>query len=711
MQPDREPPAFAPLLPRDPRAAFLWPVLLGTLVFFALGGAAILVPGHVAWLSHGDLAQSYLGWAFYRDSPWQWPPGANPAYGLEIASSVYYSDSIPLLAVCFKLLAPLLPAPFQYFGLWVLMCLVLQAWFAWKLAGLASRDLVFRSVVVLLLVTAPPMLNRLSGHLALVGHWPLLAGLYLCLRPDRRRQAAWWALLVACAMAIHAYLFVLVGVLWVTDLIRRYREDAALPARKAMLLKEGGLVVGAALLSGWLSGLFTVSGRGMRATGFGHYKMNLLAPFDGAGWSALGLHARTAAGEYEGFNYLGAGAIVLVALALVLTLGKGVRAQWKPRHTGLALMAVVLTALAMTHVIGLGGAQWSLPLPARLVDKLQALPVQATGRLFWAVYYLVVVAALFAVARALPRVWLRVVLVALLVLQVVDLYPGWSQVRANNRARAAMTLPGDLRSAFWDEAGGKYQNLRRIPTTFAGPGWEAAAFYAQRHGMATEIVQVARLDVKPFWALDQRKRAQLFAGAPEPDSLYLVNDSMVDTVRAALVRPRDALFRLQGRIVLAPDWGAALPPGATNLRSADAGPYRLPFRADLSQGSQARALLGADGERIDAEQIQIPMTGASVYLPTGGHAAAALQAQFELQDLTKVPTGATLRVLMDGQPMAQVSPDGQGRYSVSLRVPPGLGRAHFHKLDLQFESPSASKKQMRKWKVGLTALEVSLAGG
>ncbi|HEY0502918.1 MAG TPA: DUF6311 domain-containing protein [Lysobacter sp.] len=690
----------------------LWPLLLGALAFFALGGAGILAPGHVGWLAHGDLAQSYLGWAFYRDAPWAWPPGANLGYGLEIGSSVYYSDSIPLLAMFFKALDAVLPAPFQYFGLWVLLCLMLQAWFAWKLAGLASRDAWFRTAAVLLLVLAPPMLNRMGGHMALVGHWTLLAGLYLCLRPRQRAQWRAWALLVVVAMAMHAYLFVLVGVLWATDLARRWIDDRRghVARFRAAAWKEIAAVVAAALLSAWVSGLFMVSGRGMRAQGFGHYKMNLLAPFDGAGWSSLGLHFPQAAGEYEGFNYLGAGIIVLALLALVLALRKRATRPWTTRHTALLAMAVALTALSVTHVVGLGAMQGTLPLPAKLVDKLQGLPVQATGRVFWVVYYLIVVAALFALARTLRPWTLRLVLLGVLVLQFIDLQPGLANMRRLNLSRADMAPPAELRAPFWTQAAEKYRNLRRLPTKATAPGWEPVAFFAQQHGLGTDMVQVARLDVKPFWELEQRKRAQLLEGALDADSLYLLDERMLELARAARVDPRDALFRLDGRIVLAPDWGTTLPAGAQDLGRGGDGAYRLPYRADFRPGSQARSLLGADGERIDGGLPAIPMSGATLYLPAGDDPAVTLKARFELQAVAPAPMNARLRVLLDERELAQVAPDGEGRYRVEVGVPPARDAARFRRLDLKFDLPAAPDKQRRKWKVAVTALDVDRAG-
>ena len=87
-------------------------------------------------MSESDAATNYLGWTFYRDSGWTWPPAANPAYGMDIAGSILMADANPLLAMPFKLLSPLLPEPFQYFGWWLLACFLLQGLFA---QGIAAR--------------------------------------------------------------------------------------------------------------------------------------------------------------------------------------------------------------------------------------------------------------------------------------------------------------------------------------------------------------------------------------------------------------------------------------------------------------------------------------------------------------------------------------------------------------------------------------------
>ena len=100
-------------------------------------GVNPLIPSNIGWLLNKlDPAQHFLGWDFYRNSPWTLPVGLNPRFGLDLSSSIVYSDSIPLLAIPFKVFASFLPSPFQYFGLWVLVCFILQAWACWKLIEL-----------------------------------------------------------------------------------------------------------------------------------------------------------------------------------------------------------------------------------------------------------------------------------------------------------------------------------------------------------------------------------------------------------------------------------------------------------------------------------------------------------------------------------------------------------------------------------------------
>jgi hypothetical protein len=613
------------------------PVLLGLFAGVWVTGGAMLWPGQVAWLAHGDLAQSYLGWAFYRHAPWAWPPGANPAYGAGLHSSIYYSDSIPLLALLLKPLSAWLPEPFQYFGLWVLACFVLQAVFAWRLLGLAESRPLDRALGTMFFVLAPPMLNRLGGHMALVGQWMILAALWLNLRPSRRCQSAWWTALIAAAMIVHAYLFAMVAAVWVADVAQRQRDlqrVAPVGARDALRrwLPELVPVVAATCLAAWLAGFFMVSGHGMQAEGFGYYKMNLLAPFDGDGWSRFGLRLAQAPGEYEGFNYLGLGGIALVAVALLAAVLR--RGERPPRMipVPLVIVAALLAALAVTCNVGFGAWQWHMPLPQRWWAKLSHLSLQSTGRMFWVAYYLILLAALFAVSRRLRGPARTVLLLALLVLQLVDLYPGLSGMRATLLARARST-PASLHGTFWDAAGERYRTLRQLPLALMSPGWETLASYAQEHRMRTDAVQLARIDWPRFLSLYNHGQAALLDDRLDPDTLYVLDDGEVAVARMAIPAGGAALFRLDGRNVLAPGWSAALPAGAVDLRGFDRAksPFRWPFHDDLAAHGPGRRLLGEGWNSTAAGAVSTRGDHASLFVPVDGTAGQVARVELDLR--------------------------------------------------------------------------------
>ncbi|GLQ94723.1 DUF6311 domain-containing protein [Dyella acidisoli] len=677
------------------------PVLIGVVACLLITGSAMLAPGNVNWLTHGDLAQSYLGWAFYRHAPWGWPPGANSLYGAGLHTSVYYSDSIPLLAMLLKPWASWLPEPFQYFGLWVLACFVLQAWFAWRLLGLATQNPVVKALGVPFFVFAPPMLLRLGGHMALVGHWIVLAAVYLCLRPDRRRQALYWGLLLAVAITVHAYLFAMAGAIWLADVVQRFRvsgPDAA-NARIKTLLSELLSVVAVAVFAAWIAGLFMVSGHGAQAEGFGYYKMNVLAPFNGAGWSHLGLNFPEATGEYEGFNYFGLGGLVLILSAAVITMARR-RALRTRRIPGpLLWMALLLAIAAVTCNVGIGSLQWHMPLPEKWWAALSRVPLQSTGRLFWASYYVVLVASLFVLLQSCSVRWQIAVLFGAIVLQCLDIAPGFANLHATLAARARNDSVPGLHGAFWDTAGQRYTTLRVVP--LAKPsGWEQLAFYANSQRMGFDAVQLARIDMDKFHVLYNDQQTALLSGNLDTRTLYLLDDRELAVARA-IPASRAALFQLDGKNVLAPAWTAPLPSSAIDLRAtASTSPFNLPFQSDFTQTSHGR-LLVAEGWDATGEGVMSLDDRATLFVPDGSDTQRPLNVQINLH---RANTGKSMAMELeawsDGKRVGSCHMANDGCRTWVFEVPGVTGEGYFRKLELRPGTPTA------KLRIALDAISV-----
>jgi hypothetical protein len=184
--------------------------MLGAAVVLAVLGLAPLDPKNQGWLLAGPLGpdpvQLWLGWTYFRHAPWAIPPGANPDYGMELGTAIYFADAIPLLALLLKALRGVLDIP-QYAGPWLFVCGLLQGVLGWRLVGLATRTPLARACGAGLLAVQPMLINRTVGHIPLAGQWTVLAALFLALRDEHGvRQSAAWAALLAVTSLLHSYL-------------------------------------------------------------------------------------------------------------------------------------------------------------------------------------------------------------------------------------------------------------------------------------------------------------------------------------------------------------------------------------------------------------------------------------------------------------------------------------------------------------------------
>jgi hypothetical protein len=90
--------------------------LLVVLSFALLYGFDIVNVTNDSWLYNevGDMSQHYLGWLYYRKAPWSFPIGLQEGITYPYSFSVIYMDSIPIFALLFKMLSPVLPEVCQY---------------------------------------------------------------------------------------------------------------------------------------------------------------------------------------------------------------------------------------------------------------------------------------------------------------------------------------------------------------------------------------------------------------------------------------------------------------------------------------------------------------------------------------------------------------------------------------------------------------------
>ena len=530
------------------RLGWPWPLALGLLGFFLVVGPRALDPTNIAWLELGDPATYYLGWLFYRQAPWQFPIGLNPSYGLELGNAIFYADANTLAAFLFKPFSSLLPGTFQYLGIWSLVCFVLQAWFAWKLVGLLTGSRLIRLLGAGLFVFAPPMLWRLHGHYSLASHFLIIAALYLALKPGVERRRLAWAALLVCTAWVHAYLLAMVAAIWVADLgTRTARRHSPLRHSVPELL----LLTGLTGLACWQAGYFSI-GSGVSTGGYGLYRMNLLSVIDANGWSYLLPGLSSAEPDYENFNYLGLGTLLLLLVAIgALVSRRATLAAALGRHRCLVLLLGLFTLYAASNNVAVGPIEFSYPLPDA-VTRLANI-FRSSARMFWPVFYALLFAALFLVIKGFSRRTATGVLLAALVIQVVDTSAGWLPMRHSLMTKADSQWASPLTDPFWADAANRYSKVRHIPAGNLPPHWQTLAFYAGRHGLATDAVYLARVGQSAADHARQNAIATLVNGQYEPDALYILDDEHA-RVAAMTTHDQHLLAHIDGFNVLAPGW-------------------------------------------------------------------------------------------------------------------------------------------------------------
>lgn len=528
---------------------------IGAVAFLLVLGWRVLDPRNIGWLTAGDSPTQFIGWEFFRHAAWTLPLGANPDFGLDLGGSIVYSDSIPLLALAFKPFTAWLPEPFQYFGLWLLLCFVLQAFFAWRLVALFSGSRGVRAVTAAFFVMAPTLLWRISAPVSqwsLGGQFLITAGLFLAF--DRRRQRPWprWTLLLVVATAVHAYLLAMVAVLWAADAWRRRGERHSAGDSATALL----VPLAAVFSTAWLLGYFTI-GSGTAANGYGIFKAtpwSLIDPGKASVsyWSRVLPDLRGDWGHVESFAFLGTGVLMLLLLAAPGAWAtRAALTRASQDHAALLVGILGLAAFALSNRIGGFHRYVEIPLPES-VSTLAAV-FRASGRMLWPLVYLLMLSAIVLIARRFGKLAPAILLLAL-TLQLADTAIGWSPMRAVNDSRASTTWPVAVESPFWDKAALRYESVRSIFFVNHRAGWQKVAMFALDHGLSTDVVYLSRVSSSGWRAANASVEAALRSGCFPTRTMYIVDADQRARVERAIDPTRDLLRRIDGVLVLAPGW-------------------------------------------------------------------------------------------------------------------------------------------------------------
>lgn len=522
--------------------AVLPAVLIALVLFWLIRGPASLDVGNIGWLDLGDRAMHTLGWFFYRLSPWSWPPGASE-YGLELGNSIALVDGLPLFAIPLKALSPWLPETFQYWGWWHLTSFVLQAVFAVLIAYHLGLSRILQLAAAIFCLIQPAFLARLDVHMALSGHWVILAAIYLYVRKPAPPLWA-WPLLLATVSAIHGYLLVMVFAIWFAATAQRVWWKS-MDLRRT--LAEAALAVAAMLATLWACGVLMAGS--YESFGFGRWRMNLLGPINPDFWSLILPRAAIEAEEWEGANFVGIGIAALLLVVLLSAadrFGRLFSAKWAP----LALVTIAMAVFALSNRVAFGSIElFTIPLPDWLMRFLTTF--RSSGRFFWPLGYLIIFAVLVIVSRRLRPALATALVLVLALTQIYDEQRGWRGMYIDEaRTGTRTTFRTYLDSPAWDVLAPHYARVRGLPIQNDTPLWRDLSWFAFRNHLETATVSLGRID--PGVAARERARGEeiLRTGAYDEGAIYTLGQAEAQATLVHL-RPDDAFGRVDGAILFA----------------------------------------------------------------------------------------------------------------------------------------------------------------
>jgi len=469
-----------------------------------------LNPTDVSWIFRdaiGDVAgfdstANYLGWEFFRRGDLlTWPLGRSTLLGPESGSSIAMTDSLPLLGIPAKYLTWWIDRPLQYFGIWILLCFVLQAVVAGRILNrfISSHAAVLTAVTMFPLL--PVYLSRIGVHTPLSGQWVVLAGIGLLLS---ERNIWWrWPLLVAIGVAVQPYLGAMVMLLCLSRLV----GDACAQRR---ITKHIALIAGTAFTSAVATahqvGLFVFGGGSLSAGGVGDFSANVMSLVDPlsdsseshtVAWSRYLLlpNIEDRVYQYEGFGFVGTGVVLLALVASVITMYRVLTRKSAlviaslviaaslllskipsislialsgllialtvfvrehlhavNQRIGFGVVVAVSVLLALSNVVVMGSYEFEYAWPSSVTEVFSI--VRVTGRFVWVITYLSVLAAVIALAQLIRTRWLLIgVLVVCLVVQVADANYG---IYRQRELLSGNRTPAGLSSALWSELADRY---------------------------------------------------------------------------------------------------------------------------------------------------------------------------------------------------------------------------------------------------------------
>ena len=422
------------------------PTLMGISAFLLIYGITPLNVTNDSWIMAGydetDIIQHYSGWIAFCNSEWKFPLGMAADMACEDGTYISFTDSIPWVAIIFKTLRNFLPDNFQYFGIYVLICYILQGIAAFNIIFHKSKNILYSSIGAALFIFSPILMERAFRHTALGSQWLILFSIliYIMHRDSPKKiHYAGYLLLLLLAIGIHPYFLPAIAVFLfastVEDVQRKKFLSAIFFAIDLAITYFCGCLIGVlgtgVSLSRGRYGFFSLNLNAvMNPTSFGNYT-----------WSSFIKVFPQILGNYDGFNYLGAGifaGIFLLAVLMLISATKKQMLSLLRKNAVILFLLVCCTLFAVTNVVSFNDKiLFEFPLPGWLAYLCGIF--RASARIFYPVYYsifTIMILGLWTLRKKLSEKRICLILGLILGIQIFDIHTCILEKHENMQANA-----------------------------------------------------------------------------------------------------------------------------------------------------------------------------------------------------------------------------------------------------------------------------------
>ena len=536
------------------RFVFIVSGMLGAVFFLYFFGVRVLDPTNVDWLmiSMGtDRFQHYLGWVAFRHSDWFFPPGMHNGVTYPLLESIVYSDSIPILAIPFKAISSILPQNFHYFGWFGLLMYVLQGGFGGLIVKKISGYTWFSIICSLFFTLSISVFYRMFSHTALAAHFLLLASIYLCITKDNNRSTlrscVLWSILIGITTGIHIYLLVMIfGIMCIYVLDNLFEHKKIIKTIIEIVVPTFVILVVMFFI-----GIFHSTAQGS-AGGLGGPSTNLNQLFNpfavyseiGAPYSDYSRFIRAfplipddgwflSSRQSEGNAYLGLGMIILMFIAASIFIEdfKDYKEKLSDKKTLRRVILTVLTFIAF-YIFALSPVvtfndrvlfDYRSILPGKVIILWDTF--RATGRFVWVSGYIIMITAIWVVAKKFKKHTLIIIAIMLIFIQYQD-QSGYYYAKGEF-FRNEQVYVTDLQSDIWGIIASDYEHLMYVGYTV---NRNSILKFAVHNGLTVNDTYLARKDIGAIEAVKIHTWEQINDGITRDDMVYIFETIPVEIV-------------------------------------------------------------------------------------------------------------------------------------------------------------------------------------